>query len=257
MKLNNKKMIKRILLSAIGSMVIASSSMAHDTYIWPSYFNINAEKPTHVVVDLTVSNTALRPEFSVPSNGVKVLGVDGKEIRRIGPYYQGHKRSSFDLAIDEAGTYGLFFQQEPRYLTSYTLNKADKPKRLRANKKEAVELLPEKAKDIKTAKYNTVSMSFITNKAPTTAALSPKNKGFELITVTHPSDYITGESIELQALYNGKPVKNVEMVIELEGTQYRKDPQAIEIKTNRNGKGEFTLQTGGRHLTTAHEYLKR
>lgn len=255
--MSNKNIMKRTLLSAVGGMVIASvtgTAMAHDTYIWPSYFTINADKPTHVAVDLTVSNTALRPEFSVSSNGVKVLGVNGKEIHRIGPYYQGHKRSSFDLAIEETGTYGLFYQQEPRYLTRYTLSKTDKKKRLRANKKEAIKQLPKNAKDIKTAKYNTVSMSFVTNKAPTTEALAPKNKGFELIAVTHPSDYITGEPIVLQALFNGKPVENVEMVVELEGTQYRKDPQAIDVKTNRKGKAKFTLQTGGRYLLkTSHE----
>jgi uncharacterized GH25 family protein len=254
MKLNNKKMIKRTLLSAIASMVITNSAMAHDTYIWPSYFNINADKPTHVAVDLTVSNTAFRPEFSVPSHGVKVLGVNGEPVRRLGPYYQGQKRSSFDLSIDGPGTYGLFYQKEPRYFTRYTLDNVKKSKRLMANKQEAVALLPKNAKEIKTAKYSTIAMSFVTNKAPTNEVLAPKNKGFELITLTHPSDYITGESIELKALYNGKPVENVQMVVELEGTQYRKSPQAIEVTTNHNGKGEFIVQKGGRYLLkTKHE----
>ncbi|MBU2891836.1 DUF4198 domain-containing protein [Colwellia sp. D2M02] len=248
------KTLRRTALTLAASALIITPALAHDIYIWPSYFNINAEKPTHVAVDVTASHTAFRPDFAMASNGVKVTGVDGKALRRFGPYYQGQRRASFDLPVNEAGTYGLFYQREASYFTKYKIGKRDKDKHMRANKVEAAAKLPKGARDIETRSYATTAMSFVTNQAPTTEALAPTNQGFELIAITHPSDYVTNEALQVKALFNGEPVADQTIIIEQEGPQYRKNPEALEIKTNKEGIASFTLSNGGRYLLkTNHE----
>ncbi|NRA83352.1 MAG: DUF4198 domain-containing protein [Gammaproteobacteria bacterium] len=242
------KPLKKAAIAIVASTLMMAPAIAHDIYIWPSYFNINADKPTHVAVTVTASHTAFRPDYSMPSHGVKVMGVDGKQLRKFGPYYQGQRQSSFDLAVSESGTYGLFYQRQPSYFTKYKVGKRDKVKHLKANKVEAAKQLPKGARDVITRRYKTISMSFVTNKAPTFEVLAPTNQGFELITLTHPSDYVTSEPIKVKALFNGKPVAKKTIIIEQEGPQYRKNPAVLEITIDKDGLATFTLPNGGRYL---------
>lgn len=236
------------LVMSWGVVLFTTQVSAHDIYIWPSYFTVNSDKVVKVPVDVTATHTTFRPDFSMPSQGVEVYGVDGKEQRRRGNYYEGARRSTFDLSVEEEGTYGLVYVRDGSYHTRYKVGKSDKFKRARLNKSEASKELPAKAKEVITAKYRTVAMSFLTNKAPTSAVLKAKNKGFELVPVTHPADYVTGESLEIAFLFEGKPVENVEVVIEQEGPQYKENPAALTLKANEDGVINFTLENGGRYM---------
>lgn len=235
----------------LGGVVMALTSMqtlAHDIYIWPSYFTVNSDKPTKVPVDVSASHTTFRPDFSMPSDGVTVLGVDGKKVRRIGNYYEGARRSTFDLSLEEEGTYALRYSRDPSYFTRYKIGKRKTEKRLRASKSEAKKQMPEGAFDAETARYETISMSYVTNKAPTNEVLAAKNKGFELIPVTHPADYVTGEELEVSLMFDGKPASDLDVVIELEGPQYREDPKALELKSDKDGMVRFEFEQGGRYM---------
>lgn len=236
------------LAATVGIAFSAAQVSAHDIYIWPSYFTVNSEKATKVPVDITATHTTYRPDFAMPSSGVKVFGVDGKQIRRRGNFYEGARRSTFDLAVEEEGTYGLKYFREGSYHTRFKVGRSDKFKRFRGNKSQAAAELPKKAKEVTTAKYATVAVSYLTNKAPTDAVLQPTNKGFELVPVTHPADYVTGEALEMKFTFNGKPVDGVDVVIEQEGPQYRENPEAVELKTDSDGMLAVTLNDGGRYI---------
>jgi uncharacterized GH25 family protein len=114
--------------------------------------------------------------------------------------------------------------------------------------------LPNDAKNVKTSKYTTISIAYITNKAPSKEVLEAKNEGYELVAVTHPADYVTNEKIAIKLLLNGKPVKGQELTIEREGTQYRASADVLELTSNKKGLVEFTLPVGGRYmLESVHE----
>ncbi len=236
------------LTAGVALTVAALQTQAHDIYIWPSYFSVNSEKAVKIPVQVTASHTTYRPDFAMPSDGVKVFGVDGKQQRRIGSYYQGARVATFDLDVAEQGTYGLKYYRGPSYRTSYKIGKRDTIKRLRANKSEAQAQIPQGAKEVVTTSYLTIAMSYVTNKAPTEAVLAAQNKGFELVPVTHPADYVTGEELEVTLLFNGKPVADQDLVIEQEGIQYLADPKALELKSDENGKVVFSFEQGGRYM---------
>ena len=235
---------------AAGLLVALSafSATAHDIYIWPSYFSVDTDKGTTVPVDITASHTTFRPDFAMPSSGVKAYGVDGKQIRRVGPFFQGNRRSSFDLAVEAEGTYGLVYERGPAYHSRYLVGKRETEKRMRANKSEALKQMPKNAKDLETTRYFTIAMSYVTNKAPSDAVLAPKNKGFEVVPVTHPADYVTGEEIQVQLLFDGKPVKDQELVVEKEGPQYQEEPLTVELKSDGEGMVNMSLDQGGRFM---------
>jgi len=238
-------------ISLVAGSVLALSafqSHSHDIYIWPSYFTVDSEKPSTVPVDITASHTTFRPDFAMSSKGVKVYGVDGKQVRRIGPYFEGSRRATFDLAIEEQGTYGLIYERGPSYFSRYTVGKRDTKKRLRANKTQAQAQMPKAGKNLETSKYFTIAMSYVTNKAPTDTVLQAKNNGFELVPVTHPSDYVTGDDIQIKLLFNGEPVSDLDLTIEKEAPQYQKEPQVFELKSNDKGMVNFVFSEGGRYM---------
>lgn len=252
MKLNKfSKVVAGSLLA-----LSAFASNAHDIYIWPSYFTLDAEKPTHVTVDITASHTTFRPDFAMPSSGVKAFGVDGKQIRRVGPYFQGARRATFDLAIAEQGTYALVYERGPSYFSRYTVGKRETEKRLRASKSEALKKMGKNGKNLETSKYFTVAMSYVTNKAPTDIVLQPKNSGFEVVPVTHPADYVTGEDIQMKLLFEGQPVSDLSLKIEKEGPQYQEEPLVLDLKSDDNGVVNFSVEEGGRFMLTAYHKKK-
>lgn len=249
------KQMRNALVSCAICLVATSSALAHDIYIWPDFFTTNYEKPVQIPVYITASHTPYRMDFSMPSSGVMVFGTDGKQMRRRGNFMEGSRLSTFDLPVNEQGTYGLVYYRPGSYVTYYKIGRRDTEKRLRGvNKTQAKGKLPKAAKDVKTAKYTTTAMSYLTNKAPSNNVLAAKNKGFELVPVTHPADYVTGEDITLKFLNDGKAVKDVNVIVELEGVQYQDNPKPVELKSNSAGEVTFNLEKGGRYmLRVSHE----
>lgn len=243
------------LLAVPALLAISSAATAHDVYIWPSFFSLNSEKPTHVVVDVTASHTPFRPDFAMSSHGLGVLDVDGKKMRRSGAFFQSHRRSSFDLPVEQSGTYALTYERPPRVFTSYVIGRSEERKWIRANKAEAAEKLPAKAQDVKSVQYSSFAVSYVTNNAPTEAALAPRGEGFEIVPITHPADYVTGEPLQVAVLSNGEPLADHPVLIELEGARYRSQPVALELNSDAEGKVTFTLEEGGRYLLKSkHEW---
>ncbi|MEM1141759.1 MAG: DUF4198 domain-containing protein [Pseudomonadota bacterium] len=235
----------------LGGLVfgLAASSNAHDIYIWPSFFTVSMDKPWGVPVDVTASHTTFRPDFAMGSDGLEIYGVDGEEIQRFGAYFEGDRRSTFDLPVEAEGTYGLKYRTGPRYFTSYVIGRSKEPKFLRGDKQAAAAEVPSKAKDVETTAYLSVGMAYVTNNAPSDAVLKPTGSGFELVPVTHPADYVTGEEIVMSLMRDGEPVNGQDVVIELEGPQYRDQPVVFELKSDDSGEVAFTPEHGGRYMT--------
>lgn len=246
---NRERSIARKVLTATLLSCATSAAVAHDIYIWPSFFTVSMDKPWQVPVDITASHTTFRPDFAMASDGLEVHGVDGEPLRQLGAYFEGARRSTFDLPIAAEGTYALKYHSGPRYITSYVIGRSDEPKRVRGDKQTAASEVPAKARDVETTAYLSVGMAYVTNNAPTDAALKPTGAGFELVPVTHPADYVTGEEIVISLQRDGEPVSGQDVVIELEGPQYRDQPVVFELKSNDAGEVAFTPDHGGRYMT--------
>ena len=161
------KTVSKVIAGLAITLAFSAKVLAHDIYIWPSYFSLNYDKAVKVPVFVTASHTTFRPDFPMASNDLAVFGVDGKQIRRIGSYYQGARFSTFDLNVEEQGTYALTYNRKPSYIARYTVGKRDSQKRMRGVTKDQIKTkLPEGAKNVKIARYTTTAMSFITKQSP-------------------------------------------------------------------------------------------
>ena len=234
-----KKLLAGFLLTVSGT------ATAHDIYIWPSFFTANIEESGHIPVDITASHTTFRPDRAMTSDGLEVYGVDGKRTTA-GAFFKGMRRSTFDMPVSVEGTYAVKYRSGPSYGTTYVIGRNEEPKFTRGNKQEAD--VPRKARDVKTTAYHSLGMAFITNNKPSDAVLQPTGSGFELVPVTHPADYVTGEAITISLMRDGEPVVDQEVMIELEGSNYREEPIEFELTSNNEGLVTFTPEHGGRYM---------
>lgn len=244
----NQKCLRQTLLASL-LVILTGTVSAHDIYIWPSFFSSSIEDNGYIPVDITASHTTFRPDFAMGSDGLEVYGADGKQLWNTGSFFEGMRRSTFDLPIAGPGTYALKYRSGPMYSTSYVIGRSDEPKFVRGNKEEVADQIPSKAKKVKTTAYLSLGMAYVTNNAPSDAVLQPSGNGFELVPVTHPADYVTGEEIVISLQRDGEPVTEQDVVIELEGPNYREQPIVFELQSDAEGLVSFTPEHGGRYMT--------
>lgn len=236
-------------LCALG-LLAASSTMAHEIMIMPMK-SIVTKAPATVAVDVTASHGVFRADKAVSMDNIHVYGADGKRVRHLGTMVKSATRTSFDLPIDQNGTYKIVYgSSEPLFLTTYTIGKRDTRKRLRGSKSELEGQIPADAKQVNTTKMARYGMTFITAKTPTDEVIKPSNQGFEVIPVTHPADYVNGEEIEFQVLLNGKPVTGAQATIKAEAALYNSDIQPLELTTDKDGLASVTFDNAGRYAST-------
>lgn len=273
-----KNTIKAVIKTAsITTIIISTQASAHDLNMWPSQFNIHSEKPTVVTVDLSFSETAYRLDHAASLNGFSVLDANGKKLRNTGNLYKSAQRTTVDLPIDGEGTYTVLYQSSPRYTTSYSMSKEDKSsnkkvkrkekgmdkaedksknKRLRLDKIAAQSELPKGAKNVVTKKSITRGITFITNTVPSETPYKATGVGLEITPITHPSDYVTNDTLAMKVTYNGKALKNTSVYLKRDGAQYTNDSTPQKVETNQQGELDLTLILGGRYMLSIKHSVK-
>lgn len=133
-------------------------------------------------------------------------------------------------------------------MTTYKIGGRDTVRRVRANKEERAEQVPEGAREVSTTLMERRSESYVTVMAPSTKAIEPTGKGFELYPVTHPADIVENEEVTFQFLFNGEPLAGVESTITRDGTLYRAAQDEITVTSDDNGEVKFTVDQAGRYV---------
>ncbi|WP_083704760.1 DUF4198 domain-containing protein [Motiliproteus sp. MSK22-1] len=240
-----------------GSLLFASLAtitQAHPLWILPSDFNFSGDERSWVTFDVSASHRVFAYDKGVGLETVQIVSPDG-DRNYLGNYFKGHRRSVFDLLLDQNGTYKVFAQRPRFYFTSYKSGKRDTPKRMMADKVAAQQKLPKNAREVNTKLIDLSSVVYITRNAPTDSAYQPTGKGLELNPITHPNDIVQGEELVIEILLNGKPAAGVNVEITPGGTRYRDERNHIQIVTDKTGRVLFTPEQAGPWLISASQSM--
>lgn len=238
-------MLKKTLCAL--TLLSAASSYAHDVMVLPSK-SIVAGAPATVAMDITATHGVYRFDKAVGADAITAFNPDGERIRHFGPVVKWANRTSFDLPITSNGTYKVVYGgNRATYMTTYTIGARNTRKRVFASKSAAQHQLPSAAKNVETLKLNRYGVTYITSKMPTDKVLEPTRRGFEVIPLTHPADYINGEPIEFQTLNNGNPVSGVQVAIKSEASLYSDKKEPLTLSTDENGIASVTFEQAGRY----------
>ena len=239
------------------ALCLPLGAQAHRAWMLPSATVLSGDAPW-VTVDAAVSNDlfyfehfplriegvgdlskgpvggppGMRPR---PGAQLQLIAPDGTEAKAqngsIGRY-----RSTFDLHLEQKGTYKLAIANQGLF-ASY--KEGDEMRRWMGKAQDFAKEVPANAKDLKVVQNSSRMEVFVTSGNPTNKALATTGKGLELAPVTHPNDLFAGEQAEFQLLFEGKPIKGVEISVIPGGNRYR--DELGEIKTTTDADGRFTI----------------
>ncbi|WP_417597529.1 DUF4198 domain-containing protein [Oceanospirillum sp.] len=250
-----KSWSRKAALATAMVLGVSSLTQAHPMWLLPHEYNLSGEKSEWITVDASASHTIFSPDKALGLDRISIFTPEGGK-QRLGSYFKGHRRSVFDLEIDQPGTWKMELKRPTVYFTFYT-NKRGAKKRIFADKQEAQAQLPKGAKDVVTKQFNVSTVAYITWQAPDEKVLELTGKGLEIAGPTHPSDVVAGDEVNFQFFVDGKPAKDVEIELTPHNTKYRNDRMMQKLKTDSEGMLTFTPEIVGPWYLTAKVDHKR
>jgi len=224
-----------LIATAVAAVAIPASVQAHRQWMLPSMTVVSGEgADVWVTVDAAVSNDLFYFEHQPLRAEPLVMLPDGSagEVKNKA---QGRYRTTFDVQIQQRGTYKIFYASEG-VMGTYKLNGEEKrlPRGTTADKLASV--IPAGATDVRTTTASNRNEIFVTAGEPTSTVFKPVGKGIELVPVTHPNDLVMGEDATFQFLLDGKPTPDLTVTVIPGGIRYRDQLNQQDLKTGADGK---------------------
>lgn len=250
MHMNNKFKALTIACTMAVGLLSSISANAHPRWILPSHFTVSKEGGDWLTFDVTASHGTFVFDKPAGSDFAYVIMPDGRSER---PNFvvRGKRRSMFDFYFAEQGTHKVGVNNVPTYYTEYKAGRRDTVKRVAANKAERNALVPKKSRDLSTQLNFTRAESYVTVGKPTIKALAMDGKYLEMLPLTHPSDIVEGDVVNLQFYFYGVPQQGVTAEVTREGTLYRNQQEQLDLVSDKDGKISFTPTVAGRYLIKA------
>ncbi len=231
-------MTSSLRMAALGLlMTLPMAAEAHRSWIIPSSTVLSSNGPW-VTFDAAVSNDIFHADHNaLRIDGLKVLTPTGGEVAPQN-VFTGKFRTVFDLQLTEAGTWKIFTASSG--LTARWeeggQRKSWPPRGVAPTAEGFAKEVPKKADKLEITQSSRRLETFVTAGKPNDVALKPTNVGLELVPVTHPNDLVASEKAEFRFLIDGKPAVGVEVEIVPGGRRYRDSEEAIELKSDKDGK---------------------
>lgn len=206
-------------------------SHAHKAWLLPSSTVSTVDQ--WITVDGAVSNDLFYfNHVPLRLDNLAITAPDGSKVTPENAH-TGKYRSVFDMQLKQNGTYKVALLNNGLF-ASY--DEDGKRKRWRGTAEKFATEVPANARNLEVSESVGRVETFVTAGKPTETALKPANLGLELIPVTHPNDLYAGEASKFRFLVDGKPVPNLEVVVQAGGTRYRNEQQEQQLKTDANGE---------------------
>lgn len=241
-----KMFMRTATLSLLVSLPIMAE--AHRGWVLPSATVLPNNGPW-VSFDAAVSNDIFHADHApMRIEGLKIVSPSGQEVAPQNAS-TGKFRSVFDVELTEAGTWKAYSASSG--LTASWEEEGKRkfwPPRGTAYSKEGFDKnVPKKADKLSVVQSSRRMETFFTSGNVSNSVLKPTNIGLELVPVTHPNDLVKDEKAVFSFLIDGKPAVNAEVEIVPAGRRYRDNEDAIELKTDKNGKVEIEWPQAGQY----------
>ncbi len=255
---------KTRLIVAAAVISAATPALAHRGWLLPSGTIFSGDNEW-VTVDAAASNDLFFPDHRpMQLGGVKVWKPDGSESK-IENGSTGERRSTFDVKLDQQGTWRIGTVQSG---VSGTFKVNGEEWRLGGRRGPppgagaagaaaqprtvaSVDEIPADATDINITERSGSNNIFVTLGAPSDKVYQPAGKGLEMVPVTHPAELVATEQSQLRFLVDGKPAANVEVEVVPGGKRYRDSEEKMDLKTDANGVLAVTWPTAGMYWISA------
>lgn len=233
-------MKSRLLLAAVFAVAVLPAS-AHTPYLAPTSFD--PVDGGWVGLDAAFAEAFFVPEVVFDNSEFRVVNPDGKTVPVDNVVRLKTRAVAEHHLAAGKGTYR--FSTGPRLGAIFRTWEVDGKQE---TTRDPAKPLPPGAKLLVHYQSLSVSEAYVTDGAPSEAALKPYGKGLELVPVTHPSDLYAGERFDFTVWYDGKPLAGQK--VEFFPATGGRDSQiaAATLTTDAQGKAGFTLEKPGQYL---------
>ncbi|WP_369977237.1 DUF4198 domain-containing protein [Xanthomonas bundabergensis] len=231
--------MKSLLLTALAASALAAAIpvAAHTPYLVPNSFAPHEGQT--VALDASFAETFFIPEAAFDDSAFSVTGPDGGTTALASHTMKTRTVAEYTLP-DTAGTYRL--STGPRLgalFRTWEINGK------RESSRDPAVKIPAGAKVISDFQSLTLAETYVTVRSPDRAALAPRNKGLELVPVSHPNDLYAGETFEFLVQYDGKPLAAQKVEITEAVWSSDRTAQVITVDTDARGHATWPLRQAG------------
>ncbi len=231
--------MKNFIQCAFFSATMIASTVAHAHNLWllPSDTS-KAGKGGWVTFDLAASTEFFSFDSGAPKLGAIQIAAPDASISDVQNLFEGKLRTSFDVEINQPGTYKIFVASgglSARWEGADGKRGFWPPRGAKADPAEFATAVPKDAKNLEVTQGSRRLETFVTLGAPTKTSLKPTNQGLELVPVTHPNDLAVSEPSEFIFLIDGKPAVGAKIEVIEGGSRYRLSPGEQHYETDKNG----------------------
>lgn len=223
-------------LIAVGAV----PAIAHSPYLLPNAFEpINGGL---ITLDASFAAHFFTPEVVFDNSDFEVRSPDGK-VNKPQTVIPLQSRVVIEHDMSEDGTYrfstgrrlGRVFRAYELNGERVTLESPDMP-------------VPDGAQLVDFYQSHTIAEVYVTRGAPSEAALTPRGDGLEYVAKTHPNDLFVGDTMELQALFYGKPLEG--LTIDVFAGEYHPsdDEPSFTLTSGSDGSFSFAPEHQGVYL---------
>jgi hypothetical protein len=236
------------LATALATFGLVTTAVSHTPYLAP-----NAFEPINdglITLDASFAEHFFVPEVVFDGSEFSVQLPDGKQVKPdLLQVLKSRVVVEHDMATD--GTY--------RFSTGRRLGRVFKSYEFNGKTvamENPDEALPAGAKLVAHYQSNTLAETYATRGNPTTTALAPHGDGLELVARSHPNDLFSGDSLQLEAQFFGKPLADLKVEIFLADRHGKDDAPAQTLTSSSDGHLTFTPQQPGVYLMRARHRAK-
>ena len=229
----------RILASTL-LLAAAAPALSHNVWVYPSA--TVATVGDWITVDAAASNDLFYFNHrALPLDTLQITAPDGARLVPQSPH-SGHFRSSFDLALEQKGSYRIALVNEGLFAS---WKEGDAVRRWRGSSADFAAQVPKDATELLVTQNSNRIETFVTAGAPDTAALVPSGRGIELKPITHPNDLYAGETARFVLLVDGQPAPDLALTVTPGGTRYRDQLGEVALTTDAEGAFSVTWEAPG------------
>lgn len=247
-----KRFVQPAAIAVALALGAAPAANAHRAWILPAATVLSSEEPW-VTFDAAISNDIFHADYhAMRLDGVKALAPDGQEIP-LQNSASGKHRSTFDLQLQQKGTYKVFAASSGLNATweENGERKSWPPRGARFTQAEFDKVVPKQADKLRITQSSRRQETFVTAGNPTDGVLKPTGQGLELAPETHPNDLFAGEAANFVFLIDGKPAVGAKVTVLPGGMRYRDGQEAIEAVADQQGRVNITWPRAGQFFLEA------
>lgn len=232
----NKLRLASLTIALGLGVAMPFAASAHRGWMLPSTTILSGNEPW-VTVDAAVSTDLFYADHNpMRLDGLNVVAPDGSNVQAENQN-TGKYRSTFDVKLSQKGTYKIAMVSDSMN-ASYKIG--TETKRWRGTAEALQKEIPAEATDVSVTRAQSRLETFVTSGKPTDKVLVPTGAGLELVPVTHPNDLVVGSDASFRLMLDGKPAKDLDVVVIPGGVRYRGKLNEMRIKTDADGR--FTVK---------------